>query len=155
MRLFRPKKSILVVNDTKYLLAIARDELKLDRETAWTVYLVNNQNELNTVLTSGRQIDLALVDMRLQRIFGGEEDYKFLSDGMTIAEKLKGKGIRVGITSADVQEYQRVQGRKLGIPIFDTTNLIMEGGVRHVFLEIAREMIKGIENNLVIREHET
>lgn len=104
------KRTLLFVNDDSLAANQAARNVLLESRGEWRVLTCINEKSLNQVLTSGKQIDAAMVDLRLRS--------QFDRNCWEIVSMFQERGVPVGITSANVQTYQADEARQKGIPIF-------------------------------------
>lgn len=92
------------------------------------------QEDLDVVLSHLERFSVALIDIRLH----GFDN----PDGFTLAEILQNRGLKVGIASVHVKDEHKLRARELGIPTFDTFDMLLNSDEKNVFQRIARETLE-------------
>lgn len=142
----REEIGVLIIDDDEQVLTWAKYDLIHDKNRRWRCVCVETQEDLNAVWANLDRFSVAIIDVRLPKF-----DYE---NGFTLAEALIKRGLKVSIASVAIERRHKQWGLRMGIPTFDTSNMLAdkpEGD--HVFQIIARETLEF--QPTVQREQET
>lgn len=114
--------SVLVVNDDEDIGLWVGIDFTHDSQTIWDpVVVCTTMDDLSAKLASSDlQTGVAMVDVRLGYKFGGYT-------GFDVAKKLLERGFKVSLTSVLTSPLDKQKARDLGVPIFNTLDLLNDG----------------------------
>lgn len=126
---------VLIINDEEQVLKWAKDDLVQDKSRRWRCVCVETQEELDAVWAHLDRFSIAIIDVRLPRF-----DYQ---NGFTLAEVLIRHRLKVGIASVSIEPIHKQWASKMGIPTFDTLNMLIgQSEGERVFQIIARDTLE-------------